>query len=43
VYRPQDDVPFADGVERRSMSQHIERLLADGRLKEEEGGRYVAP
>jgi len=40
VYRPHDPVPFADAVERRSMAQHIERLLAAGRLHELSGGRY---
>jgi glyoxylase-like metal-dependent hydrolase (beta-lactamase superfamily II) len=33
VYRPGDDVPYADDVERRSMGQHVERLLAAGRLE----------
>ena len=42
VYRPQDDVPFAAAVERRSMSQHIERLLRAGRVGEVEPGRYRA-
>jgi len=42
VYRPQDPVPFADAVERRSMSQHIERLLGDGRVEAVDGGRYRA-
>jgi glyoxylase-like metal-dependent hydrolase (beta-lactamase superfamily II) len=30
VYRPGDDVPFADPVERRSMRQHLDRLIASG-------------
>lgn len=42
VYRPHDPVPFADAVERRSMSQHIERLMRDRRVEEESAGRYVA-
>jgi len=42
VYRPQDDVPFASAVERRSMTQHIEQLLGDGRVREVEPGRYIA-
>jgi len=42
VYRPADPVPFADAVERRSMSQHLERLIADGRVREVERGRYLA-
>jgi len=42
VYRPGDDVPFADAVERRSMGQHLERLLAAGRVREVEPGRFRA-
>ena len=42
VYRPQDDVSFAEPVERRSMGQHVERLLRDGRVEEVEAGRYAA-
>jgi glyoxylase-like metal-dependent hydrolase (beta-lactamase superfamily II) len=41
VYRPQDDVPYAEPVERRSMAQHIDRLVRDGRVEEVEEGRYV--
>ena len=42
VYRPQDPVPFAEPVERRSMAQHVDRLLRGGRLSEVEPGRYRA-
>ncbi|MEW6268934.1 MAG: MBL fold metallo-hydrolase [Thermodesulfobacteriota bacterium] len=42
VYRPGDAVAFADDVERRSMTQHLERLLATGRAREVEPDRYVA-
>jgi glyoxylase-like metal-dependent hydrolase (beta-lactamase superfamily II) len=42
VYRPEDDIPFAEGVEKRSMGQHVERLLRDGRVREVEAGRYLA-
>jgi hypothetical protein len=42
VYRAGDPVPFADAVERRSMAQHIARLLAAGRVREEPEGRYRA-
>lgn len=42
VYRPQDAVPFADAVERRSTSQHLARLRRDGRIAEVEPGRYRA-
>ncbi len=42
VYRPEDPVPFADPVERRSMSQHLERLVAAGRAREIEPERYLA-
>jgi len=39
VYRPGDAVPFADDVERRSMGQHLERLVADGRVAAREADR----
>jgi glyoxylase-like metal-dependent hydrolase (beta-lactamase superfamily II) len=42
VYRPEDDVPHAEPVERRSMAQHIEKLLRQGRALEVEPGRYQA-
>ncbi len=42
VYRPEDAVPIAEAVERRSMAQHVERLLRRGRLSEVEPGRYRA-
>lgn len=42
VYRQGDAVSFADPVERRSMSQHLVRLLADGRVREVEEGRFSA-
>lgn len=42
VYRPGDPVAFADDVERRSMLQHIERLIAAGRVGEIEPGRFRA-
>jgi glyoxylase-like metal-dependent hydrolase (beta-lactamase superfamily II) len=41
VYRPGDSVPYAEVVERRSMSQHVERLVRDGRLRTVEPGRWV--
>jgi glyoxylase-like metal-dependent hydrolase (beta-lactamase superfamily II) len=34
VYRPGDAVPYADDVERRSMAQHLERLIEGGRVGE---------
>lgn len=40
VYRPQDAVPWADPVERRSMEQHVERLVHAGRVREVDPGRY---
>jgi glyoxylase-like metal-dependent hydrolase (beta-lactamase superfamily II) len=40
VYRPEDAVPFAEGVELRSMGMHVARLLRDGRVREVEPGRY---
>ena len=42
IYRPQDAVMFADGVERRSMALHLARLVRDGRVRELEPGRYRA-
>jgi glyoxylase-like metal-dependent hydrolase (beta-lactamase superfamily II) len=42
VYRPEDDVPWAEPVERRSMEQHVARLVAAGRVREVEPGRYLA-
>jgi glyoxylase-like metal-dependent hydrolase (beta-lactamase superfamily II) len=41
VYRPQDDVPFAAAVERRSMAQHLERLQRDRRIAEAGVQRYT--
>jgi glyoxylase-like metal-dependent hydrolase (beta-lactamase superfamily II) len=41
VYRPQDPVPFASAVERRSMSQHLARLVRNGRVREVEPGHYL--
>jgi len=38
VYRPGDAVAFADDVERRSMRQHIDRLIAAGGVAECESG-----
>jgi glyoxylase-like metal-dependent hydrolase (beta-lactamase superfamily II) len=40
VYRPGDAVAYADVVERRSMSQHLARLLAAGRVEESAPGRF---
>lgn len=40
VYRPGDQVVFADAVERRSMSQHLARCVRDGRVREFEPGLY---
>jgi glyoxylase-like metal-dependent hydrolase (beta-lactamase superfamily II) len=42
VYRPSDPVSFADPVERRSMSQHLARLVASGRAQEISPGRFHA-
>lgn len=42
VYRPQDDIPFAEAVELRSMEQHVTRLQGAGRVREVEAGRYLA-
>ena len=40
VYRPADPVSFADPVERRSMSQHLDRLVAAGRAREISPGTF---
>lgn len=42
VYRPEDPVPFAEPVERRSMAQHVARLVRQGRVREVEAGRFAA-
>jgi glyoxylase-like metal-dependent hydrolase (beta-lactamase superfamily II) len=42
VYRPGDPVAFASAVERRSMAQHLERLRAQGRVREVDPGRFAA-
>jgi glyoxylase-like metal-dependent hydrolase (beta-lactamase superfamily II) len=42
VYRPEDDVAFAEPVEARSMEQHLTRLAAAGRVREVEPGRWLA-
>ena len=42
VYRPGDPVAFADPVERRSMSQHLARLVAAGRVREVAPGEFRA-
>jgi glyoxylase-like metal-dependent hydrolase (beta-lactamase superfamily II) len=42
VYRAGDPVPFLACVERRSMGQHLERLVREGGVRETEPGRYVA-
>jgi glyoxylase-like metal-dependent hydrolase (beta-lactamase superfamily II) len=40
VYRPGDPVSIADPVERRSMSQHLERLVAQGHVREISPGTF---
>ena len=40
VYRPKDPVAFAVAVERRSMAQHVDRLVRDGRVTRIEPGLY---
>src|SRR5262249_16886040 len=42
VYRPHDAVAYADAVERRSMSQHLARLVESGRVEQPEPGRFLA-
>ncbi len=43
VYRDTVDLPWVDYVERRMMSQHLDRLVASDRVTEVEPGRYRAP
>jgi len=40
VYRPQDEIPWADPVERRSATQHLARLARAGRVREEPAGTW---
>jgi glyoxylase-like metal-dependent hydrolase (beta-lactamase superfamily II) len=42
VYRPGDPVSIADPVERRSMEQHLARLVASGRVRETSPGAFHA-
>lgn len=42
VYRPEDEIPWAEPVEARSMEQHLVRLVAAGRVREVEPGRFLA-
>jgi glyoxylase-like metal-dependent hydrolase (beta-lactamase superfamily II) len=42
VYRQGDPVAFLACVERRSMAQHLERLIREGRVRETEPGRFIA-
>ena len=41
VYRPADPIPCAEAVESRSMAQHLDRLLAAGRIRQVDPGRYL--
>jgi glyoxylase-like metal-dependent hydrolase (beta-lactamase superfamily II) len=42
VYRMGDAVAFMACAERRSMGQHLERLVREGRVREVEPGRFTA-
>ncbi len=42
IYRPGDDLDFIDDVERRSMTQHLSRLAAAGRVEEIGPEHFVA-
>ena len=42
VYRPGNPAAFVACVERRSMRQHLERLMREGRVRETEPGRFSA-
>ncbi|MCP3982831.1 MAG: MBL fold metallo-hydrolase [bacterium] len=40
IYRPGDSVSFVDPVELRSMQQHVERLMRQGRIEEPRPGVF---
>jgi glyoxylase-like metal-dependent hydrolase (beta-lactamase superfamily II) len=40
VYRPKDPGDHVESVERRSMDQHVDRLLREGSIREVAPGRY---
>jgi hypothetical protein len=42
IYRPHVEHVFADNVERRSATLHLQRMLARGEASEIESGRYRA-
>ena len=42
IYRPGVELLFADHVERTSMGMHLTRLIRDGGVVEDEGGRFRA-
>jgi glyoxylase-like metal-dependent hydrolase (beta-lactamase superfamily II) len=42
VFRPENDIAFADAVEQRSAEQHLDRLLASGKVRRGIDGRYIA-
>ena len=42
IYRPQDETRFINSIERRSMSQHLERLQESGIVQEADARRFVA-
>lgn len=42
VFRPHDEVAYADPVEHRSIAQHLERLRRRGAVAEVAAGRYLA-
>jgi glyoxylase-like metal-dependent hydrolase (beta-lactamase superfamily II) len=41
VFRPGDDLPYAEPAERRSMRMHLDRLLEAGAIRQAEDERYV--
>jgi glyoxylase-like metal-dependent hydrolase (beta-lactamase superfamily II) len=42
VFRPGDEVLFAEPVERRSMAQHLDRLLREGGVRRVDADRWLA-
>lgn len=42
VFRPGDELIYIDAVEHYSMSQHIDRLITSGRVRNTQDGRFIA-
>jgi glyoxylase-like metal-dependent hydrolase (beta-lactamase superfamily II) len=42
LYPPDQDTPWVDAAERRSITMHLEELIADGQVQRLDDGRYLA-